>query len=79
MLEKGFSKGILKKNGSKRCPYILTVEKYTYRLDPINLNDFFKSNDVPEKVWVQYSSLKMANRCPDGRPVSIREIKIRNE
>lgn len=76
MEEKGFMKGTLISNKSEGCSYILTVEKYTDKLDPINLNDFFK-NDIPENVWIKYSSLKMANRCADRRPVSIREVSKR--
>ncbi|WP_299259524.1 hypothetical protein [uncultured Aquimarina sp.] len=76
MLEKGFTKGALSINKSKDCPYILTVEKYTDKLDPINIQDFFKT-DIPEKVWVKYSDLRMNSRCNEARPVSIQEISKR--
>ncbi|RKN07688.1 hypothetical protein D7036_07170 [Aquimarina sp. BL5] len=76
MLEKGFIKGTLSTNKSKDCPYILTVEKYADKLDPINIQDFFKI-DVPEKVWVKYSDLRMSSRCNDARPVSIQEMSKR--
>ncbi|WP_299221518.1 hypothetical protein [uncultured Aquimarina sp.] len=78
MLEKGFIKGTLSTNKSKGCPYILTVEKYADKLDPINIQDFFK-NDMPEKVWVKYSDLRMNSRCNDARPVSIQEISTRTD
>jgi len=77
MKEKGFSKGFLTLNtSSNTCPYILNVEKYKDNLDPINLQNFFK-NKIPEKVWVQYSDLRMNNRCSSGRPVSVIEISER--
>ncbi|MDY8135243.1 hypothetical protein [Aquimarina sp. 2201CG5-10] len=76
MVEQGFSKGTLTVNKSNGCPYILTVEKYKDKLDPINLGDFFKG-DMPEKVWVKYASLRMASRCNEARPVSINEISKR--
>ncbi|MFD2563341.1 hypothetical protein [Aquimarina rubra] len=78
MLEKGFIKGTLSESKSEGCPYILTVEKYGDKLDPINLQDFFK-DDMPDKVWVKYSSLRMKNRCSEGRPVSIQEISKRTD
>ncbi len=78
MVEKGFIKGTLSANKSKGCPYILTVEKYTDKLDPINIQDFFKT-DMPEKVWVKYSDLRMNSRCNEARPVSIQEINKRTD
>ncbi len=78
MIEKGFSKGTLTTNKSEGCPFILNVETYKDNLDPINLNDFFKSDEVPDQVWVQYANLRMPSRCNDARPVSIIEIRSRN-
>ncbi|MDH7446148.1 hypothetical protein [Aquimarina sp. 2201CG14-23] len=78
MQKDGFIKGTLTTNKSSDCPYILTVEKYTDKLDPINIQDFFKNN-IPEKVWVKYSSLRMNSRCNDARPVSITEISARTD
>ncbi len=79
MLEKGFNKGtIVTTKSSGACSYILTIEKYKDKLDPINLTDFFKG-DVPQKVWVKFGSLRMPNRCADARPVSITEIKDRDQ
>jgi len=76
MLAQGFNKGILKASKNNECPYILTVGKYSDTLDPVNLEDFFEEN-IPTEVWVKYSSLRMANRCSDARPVSIQAIKKR--
>ncbi|WP_299435269.1 hypothetical protein [uncultured Aquimarina sp.] len=78
MIEKGFIKGTLSISKSEGCSYILTVEKYTDKLDPINIQDFFKV-DVPEKVWVKYSDLRMNSRCSEARPVSITEVNKRTD
>lgn len=78
MISDGFIKGVIKTSKSRECPYILTIDKYDDKLDPINLNDFFK-NEIPEKVWVKFASLRMKNRCEMARPVSITEISKRSE
>lgn len=79
MEEKGFAKGFLTVNKSgKDCPYILNIEKRKDNLDPINLKDFFK-NEVPKKVWVKHSNLRMKNRCLMARPVYILEISKRSD
>ncbi|MBG6133389.1 hypothetical protein IWQ47_004799 [Aquimarina sp. EL_43] len=78
MIEKGFSKGTIVSSKSEGCPYILNVEEYKDNLDPINLEEFFKTK-VPQYVWVKFGSLRMASRCTDARPVSITEIKMRKE
>jgi len=78
IIEKGLIKGTLSTSKSEGCSYILTVEKYTDKLDPINIQDFFKT-DVPEKVWVKYSDLRMNSRCSEARPVSITEISKRTD
>ncbi len=79
MKEKGFSKGTIVAHKSEGCPFILNVEAYKDNLDPINLGDFFKSDEVPKLVWVKYANLRMPSRCNDARPVSILEINTRNE
>ncbi len=78
MKEKGYEKGTITASKNKECSYILTVEKYPDTMDPINLQEFFKS-DIPEKVWVKYSNLRMNNRCSEGRPISITEIMKRED
>lgn len=79
MIENGFSKGTITTNKSEGCPFILTVDTYSDQLDPINLGDFFKSDEVPDLVWVKFGSLRMPSRCNEARPVSIIEIKVRDE
>lgn len=79
MKEKGFSKGTLTANKSEGCPFILNIEEYQDKLDPINLTDFYKSTEVPTQVWVKFSSLRMPSRCNEARPVSITEINTRKE
>ncbi len=79
MIEKGFSKGTITVSKSKDCPYILTVEEYKDKLDPINLGEFFKDSEVPAQVWIKFSSLRMPSRCNEARPVSITEINKRSQ
>jgi len=79
MKEKGFSKGTLIANKSEGCPFILNVEEYQDKLDPINLTDFYKSAEMPTLVWIKFSNLRMPSRCDEARPVSITEIYIRKE
>lgn len=78
MQEKGFAKGTIQVTKSKDCPYVLNVEAYKDNLDPININEFFKT-EVPEQVWIKFASLRMPSRCNDARPVSILEIRKRKE
>ena len=56
---------------------IIQELKTNMLLDPINLDKDFKVNN--EKVWFTYSSLRMQNRCGNVRPVSIDDIKKREE
>ncbi|MFL1894624.1 hypothetical protein ACJRPK_02915 [Aquimarina sp. 2-A2] len=66
---------IMSKNPS--CPHLLVVSGLKDTLDPINLKDFTK-NEIPTKVWVTFSNLKMKNRCNQGRPVLIQTLKNRS-
>ncbi len=79
MIDKGYSKGTLVASKSSSCPYILTVDTYPDQMDPMNLADFFKSEEVPQFVWIQYANLRRPNRCDAGRPVSIIAIQPRKE
>jgi len=79
MEDKGFSKGTIVVNKSKDCPYVLTIGEYKDKLDPINLDEFFKNTAIPEKVWVTYANLRMPNRCSDARPVTVTAIEKRVE
>ena len=76
MKNKGYSEGTLTTNKDSGCPVILNVSEIKDNLDPINLSDFMKG-ELPQKVWVKYSSMRMANRCDNARPVSITEMVTR--
>ncbi len=79
MIEKGFKKGTITANKSEGCPHILNIEEYEDNLDPINLEEFFKGDEMPKQVWVKFANLRMASRCDNARPVSILEIDKRSE
>ena len=79
MIEAGFTKGLIvtsKEEGD--CPVTIQVEGKdgSYFLDPINLEDNFKTNG--EKVWFKFAGLRMMNRCEKANPVSLIEIQKRN-
>ncbi|GAA0720451.1 hypothetical protein GCM10009430_20640 [Aquimarina litoralis] len=73
----GYKKGILKMTRLRSCPYTMTVDSYSDSLDPVNIEDFFKEGNVPEKVWVKFTSLRRQNRCGKGRPIHITAIEER--
>lgn len=80
MKEKGFISGTFTKSRTRAegepCSHILNIEGYKDNLDPINLDKFYKE-DIPQKVWVKFSSLRMRNRCDEARPITITEIQKR--
>ncbi|RZS99395.1 hypothetical protein [Aquimarina brevivitae] len=75
MKSQGFSLGTLSTNKSSGCSIVLTIEKMEDKLDPVNIEEFVKGG-MPQKVWVKYASMRMANRCENARPVTIQEMQI---
>ncbi len=75
----GFQKGELNRNNAKNtnCLLLIKILNKEELLDPINLKNFQYKNF--HKVWVKYTSLRMANRCENARPIQIIEIKKREE
>jgi len=80
MLEEGYKMGVIvtsRKEGD--CPITIQIlDEENYLLDPINIAEMYKVIDG-DKVWVKYNGLRMMNRCDKANPVSITEIKKRNE
>jgi len=80
MTSNGFKMGtIVTSEEEGDCAIAIQLEDkdYQYFLDPINLEEGFKTNG--EKVWVKFNGLRMANRCIKANPVSIVEIQKREE
>ncbi|MEM7084827.1 MAG: hypothetical protein AAF489_01515 [Bacteroidota bacterium] len=78
MTSNGFKMGtIVTSDEEGDCAVVIKLEDkdYKYFLDPINLEEGFKTNG--EKVWVKFNGLRMANRCLKANPVSIVEIQKR--
>ncbi len=74
MLEAGFKKGVVvASNEEGDCPYTLRVSGQDNLLDPINLEENYKSSGV--QVWFKYNPLRMPNRCEKANPVEITEIQ----
>ncbi|PKA82742.1 hypothetical protein ATE92_0879 [Ulvibacter sp. MAR_2010_11] len=79
MLDAGFKRATIVASAVEGdCPYTLQmVEDNNALLDPINLEETYKSNGM--KVWVIYNGLRMMNRCEKANPVSIQDIRKRAE
>ncbi len=79
MIAKGFLMGTIKAYETEgNCPFVIEVAGETpYYLDPIDLDESFKQNDM--KVWFTFFGLRMMNRCEKANPVKINEIKKRAE
>lgn len=79
MTNEGYLEGIIIANEDKNstCAFYIKEMKTNQLLDPINLDKDFKVAN--KKVWFTYSSLRMQNRCGNIRPISIDDIKKREE
>ncbi len=80
MLADGYIRGvIIVGKGEGACEYYIDIKGgfAEQKVDPMNLPDSFKNDS--EKVWLKFTGLRRANRCPDARPVEITEILKRAE
>lgn len=81
-LTQGFKKGTLL-TGTKNktaCSAVIQLENSVELLDPINLTEvMFKEASKTSNIWIKYNSLRMQNRCEKARPITIIEIKKRDE
>ena len=80
MIEDGFKMGtIVASKAEGDCPFTIQMEgeDKPYFLDPINLDESFKKNG--QKVWFTFNGLRMMNRCEKANPVSIVEMKKRED
>ncbi|MDN3722848.1 hypothetical protein QRD02_00515 [Aequorivita sp. SDUM287046] len=62
------------------CEYTIQLkdgDKDFYYVDPINLDEIFRRNNLT--IWVKFNGLRRMNRCEKAAPVSITEIKNRDE
>lgn len=75
----GFNSGtvILNKEPKSTCSYYLKDAATNTLLDPINLPKDFQRDNL--KVWYTSSALRMRNRCGNIKPISIIDIKKREE
>lgn len=79
MTNEGYLEGVIIANKDKNstCDFYIKEIKTDKLLDPINLDKDFKVAD--KKVWFTYGPLRMRNRCGNIQPVSIDDIKKREE
>ncbi len=83
LIGKGYLEAELVNNNTSKgigCSTVIKLvnSKSNELLDPINIDEKY-----PElknsKIWVKYTSLRMKNRCEEARPVTIVDIKKREE
>ena len=74
-----FTKGtiVAHKEPNTICSFYLVIEGEEEKLDPVNLKKEFKTDQA--KVWFTFNRLRMANRCNNIKPVSLTDIKKREE
>ena len=78
LIKKGFKKAIIIKNKSKSsCALLVSLLDSKELLDPVGIDQNNFKNE--EKIWFKFSSLRMKNRCEKARPVSVIEIKKRDD
>jgi hypothetical protein len=79
-LKEGYVRGIIVKNsakGSSMCGLKVKLVETKEFLDPVGIEvDNFRNDDA---IWIKFVSSRMRNRCDDARPVSVIEIKKRDE
>jgi hypothetical protein len=74
-----FTKGtiVAHKEPNSTCSFYVVIESNDEKLDPINLKKEFKTDQA--KVWFTFNRLRMANRCNNIKPISLTDIKKREE
>ena len=77
LISKGFTPGIIQESPKNEdCLFTILVSvqnKQPYFLDPINLDEAYKKNDLA--VFFKYKALRMMNRCQRANPVEIEEMQ----
>ena len=77
LIADGFLKGAIEFSEMEGdCPYTIKLKNDSgefYYLDPINLEESFKSDG--EEVWIKFQGLRRMNRCNKANPIEILEIK----
>ena len=81
MQEEGYSKGYVKKTDNTKCQFVIVNEKTNTAFDPINFEEdafrIFKLDD--EKIYYKFLPLRMPNRCNEAQPISLVDIKKRED
>ena len=81
LISEGYSPGTVKLLKNSECTYIIVDEKTNVQFDPINMDDAkfadFKSEGA--KIFYKYQPLRRMNRCTEAQPISIIDIKKRED
>jgi len=79
LLANGYSTGIVKVIEGSKCPFIIYDERTKAQFDPINMDDSkyasFKEKDA--KIYYKFLPLRMKNRCNEAQPITLADIKKR--
>lgn len=81
MQEEGYSKGFVKETDNTKCQFIIINEKTNTAFDPINFEeDAFRDFRLQgEKIYYKFLPLRMPNRCTEAQPISLVDIKKRED
>lgn len=81
LTSEGYSSGIVKINEDSDCPYIIVDEKTKEQFDPINFEEekYASFKSAGSKIYVKFRRLRMPNRCTEAQPISLEDIKKRED
>ena len=78
MQEKGYKKGTIQFSSQMdKCQYTIKADDIPYLIDPINLEDSLKKDQL--KIWFTYQALRMKNRCAEANPVRLKDVVVIEE
>lgn len=76
--EQGFLKGIVRSgNEAGSCDYVVEILGgiVVQKVDPIDMPESLKKDS--QLVWIKFGASRRVSRCPEAKPVIIKDIKER--
>lgn len=79
MMDEGYNIGKIKYQENSKCEYLIVDETTNVKFDPINISEeiYTTFRKDTQKVYFKYRPLRMKNRCLEGQPIQITDIKKR--
>ena len=81
LISEGYSFCVIKRIEDSKCPYMFIDENTKEQFDPINIEEegyaSFKSTD--SKIYIKFRRLRMPSRCNEAQPISLEDIKKRED